>query len=166
MATINNSELSREIIDGAKIAIGREKVPDQISEKVVAVMECNPKLLRRVNLVRGSSSVTTGTITLFTTPTDTDFYISELNMAFIKDVTCDAATGAVTISVVIDGVTRNIAGLSTITLTAQSGNLVISFPLPVKLDRTTSITMNGTYTAGVMSRYCSIAGYIVQNANV
>ena len=166
MTQIHNSELTKEIIDGAKINVALESVPARLSDSVVAVMETNPKLLRRINLIRGSSSVATGSITLFTTPADTDFYISELNMSFIKDVVCDTATGAITITATIDGVARNIAGISTIILTAQSGNLVIPFPLPLKVDRGVAITMNGTYTAGVMSRFCSIAGYVVQNSNV
>jgi len=166
MATINNSDLSREVIDGAKIAIGREKVPDQISDKVVAVMECNPKLLRRINLVRNYSAILTGTANVYTTPADSDFYLSSLVFSITKDATCDLATGASSVTATIDGVARALASLTCITLTAQDKAIAIAFELPIKIDRNTIINIPGAYTAGLMARSLCITGYIVNNSNV
>ena len=165
MATIYNSLLTKELIEGARVQVSRDSVPTQIADKVVPVMEVNPSMLRKNTILRGSSRTTTGTLTIYTTPTDRDFYLTSLSLSIIKDVTCDLATGSSAPSCTIDGASQNLPGFSTITTTAQNQTLTINFDKPIKLDKNSSIVWGGTFTAGVYIRYGVITGYIIENSN-
>ena len=157
MANINNSQLSKELIDGAKIQTSFDKIPTQLADKVVPVMEVNPKMLRRCNLVKSqfASNSTSGTI--FATPTDKDTFIVACCLSVIKDVTSTSAFS--TITATIDGVAIDLLSIAGLTLTAQSESVAVSFPFPVKIDRGTNIIVtNSTNVANIRSRG-NIIGY-------
>lgn len=165
MATIYNSDLSKELVDGARIQQNRDIIPNQLAEKVVPVMEVNPKLLRRINLLVGGTSTTTGTKTIYTTLTDRETFLTGFSISFIKDVTCDSATGSYLLTAVINGTTVNLSSMAIITLTAQSSLNNYTFAHPIKLDKGTAISFTGSFTAGVCSRGFCINGYTVENNN-
>jgi len=166
MSQIHNTDLFNEIRDAGKIQTSRDILPSQLADKVVPVMEVNPKLLRYPNIVISSGTTATGVVTMVnTTSSAKDFYITHAYISITKDVVCDAATGSISISATINGAARTIVGCSIITLTAQDKTISLDFSHPLKIDRGTSITLTGTYTAGVMSRIATIAGYYVENPN-
>jgi hypothetical protein len=74
MAHINNSELTNQMVESARIQLSNDKVPTELAEKVVPVMEVNPKLIRYANKVLYSAATSDGT--LFTVPTNKDFIIT------------------------------------------------------------------------------------------
>jgi len=134
------------------------KAGDFLSDEVagpVATIAITPV----TRIIKASGSSTTGTMTIFTTPTDKDFYITGLYLSMIKDVTNDMATGNVAIALTIDGVTVNPIGIGVLTLTAQSESVAFPFTTPIKVDRGTAITIGATYTAGSMRRFGSVHGY-------
>jgi hypothetical protein len=164
MAQIYNTDLSKELIKGASIQVNRDLVPSQLAEKVVPVMEVNPNLLRKANIYVGTGSAASGTSTVYTTPTNKDFYLIGISMALIKDATCDTATGKVTINGTPDGLAQlELIGIPIITLTAQSASISRDFIMPILLKRNTTINSTQTYTAGLSSRTFSIIGYVVEN---
>lgn len=163
MAEIHNTDLLKELKDGAKLQQLKDIIPSQLAEKVVPVMEVNPKLFRNIDIVRQVPGTTTGSIIAYTTLTDRDFYLNFIVASYIKDVVCDAATGRIIVEATIGGASREIIGFPIINLTAQTAIIGISFPIPIKIDRGTSISMSGTYTAGVMSRTLSVGGFEVLN---
>lgn len=110
-------------------------------------------------IVRSVSSQSTGNMSAYTTPTDKDFYLTAIQASFAKDATCDVASGPGRVSVVIDGATQYILEFALLTLTAQSDAVVIVFPYPVKIDRTSSIAWTNTFTAGAMARTLTLVGY-------
>jgi len=133
------------------------KAGDYLSDEVagpVAVIPLNPV----VRIVRAGGSSATGTLTLYTTPSDKDFYLTTAILSMIKDVTCDA-TGGINLNAVIDGVTKEIIVYGILTLTAQADTIVCNCPVPIKIDRNTAITVSGTYTAGTMRRSATVHGY-------
>jgi hypothetical protein len=162
---INNSDLFKELKEGARLQQLSGKIPDKLASSIVPVMEVNPKLLRRIDTLQGTMATATGTMTPFTTPnSNRDFYLSAVHFAFIKDATCDVATGRINLLATIGGVTNTIiVSLPCITLTAQSENAIIEFPTPIKIDRNTSINSPITYTAGTMVRTAMVYGYFVDN---
>ena len=166
MATIYNSDLSKELREGGKLQV-TDRMPSELAEKVVPVMEVNPKLLRRSDFVVTSNKTTSGSQSVYTVPVNRDFFITSLCFGFIKDVTCDAATGDITLAASIGGVSGIILRIPILTLTADSKTIVLNFPNGLKIDRgsTISIGTNPTYTAGLMSRSVSIFGYHVDNPN-
>lgn len=165
MATINNSSLSKELIDGAKIQISYDKVPNQLADKVVPVMEVNPKMLRRLNVLVSGNRSAASALTIYTTPAISDFYLTSITASFIKDVLNDHSTGGASlVNATINGVVTGILQAPVITLTAQSGVLTLNLPYPIKIDNGTNIQIAGvTVGAGTFVRTATIAGYIVDN---
>lgn len=165
MAQIHNSDLFKEVRDGIKAQQLRDIIPNQLADKIVPVMEVNPKLFRRCNITRGVSKTTSGTQTIYTTPSDREFYLVGIMGGLAKDAVCDVATGRIQISAIINGDTQSIMDLPVLTLTAQSLTNSISLSDPIKVDKNTAIVISGTFTAGAMSRTGTIIGYTVENIN-
>lgn len=158
MATINNSDLTKELIEGAEIQISYETVPHQLADKVVPVMEVNPKLLRRCNVAKFANVTNATSGTIYTTPSDRDFYLVGCTLATIADVTATSTYSA--LKVVIEGVSINILQIPRITLTVSSGTLSLTLPFPLKIDRASSIQVLHTTNVANVVTSGSIAGYL------
>jgi len=114
---------------------------------------------RYCNIVRRGIATGTST-TIYSTPSDKDFYIVAAELAVIKDSSSTSTVS--TITVVIDGVSQPLLSIPSITLTAQNAQVTQSFRNPVKVDRGTNITVtNGTNVAVINAHGC-IAGYTVE----
>ena len=159
MATINNSDLSKELIDGAKIQISHDVVPNQLAEKVVPVMEVNPKLLRVCNIVR--STLLVAPTTIYTTPANRNFYLCS---AFVQCSTKADVDAARIITVTIDGqsqvlIQNNVSGGPAGSLGTTNSDLTINPSNPIKIDRGTAIVISGSGTFGS----AGIIGYTVED---
>lgn len=165
MVQVHNSDLLKEVREGASLQQLDGGIPSILDNKIVPVMEVNPKLLRRANIVDGNARSTSGaTVIIYTTPSDRDFYLTSLQWYLVKTAACDSATAAATITVVIDGATKSLVRYGEITLTAQEISESTTFTVPIKLDRGSAITFNsGTFTAGAKVYGGSITGYTVLN---
>jgi len=155
---VNNSEVITEISDGLKLPVSFGKVSNS-SRFIQPTFECNPKVTKNANYIKASSSATSGSTTIHTGVNTGELYILNVNLSICKDATCDIATGQVTVNGTINGVSTSICGIAVLTTTAQNQSISVSFSKPIKIDRNTSISITGTYTAGLMSRYASIIGY-------
>ncbi len=114
----------------------------------------------RLNIVKSINKTTSGGTTIYTTPLDKDFYLTGIHLSYVKDAACDLATGAIFVSVTIDGVLTSILQLATLITTAQAESEYLNFDKPLKLDRGTTITLgNNTFAAGACPRAGSIFGY-------
>lgn len=160
MSKINRSDVIQKAVNDLSIS-GNDKVPSESLDKIQLTYSLNPEY---ANVAIGLNQSTTGTFTLYTTSTTKDFYLSSLIFSMTKDATCDVATGTLNISSTINGIARTLGAHTVITLTAQSEKLAITFAKPIKLDRGVTITVPGTFTLGVMSRFAGITG-IEKNAN-
>lgn len=156
MATIYNSDLSREIQQGARLQV-RDRMPSELAEKVVPVMEVNPKLLRRINIVKSLLRVNQTISTIWTTDTEKDFYICAANLSYIKDANSTATT--IQITAVIDGATVVVLGIPTLTLTAGSNSLHVAFPFPIKVDRGTVVRAGADTAVANISTWAQVHGY-------
>lgn len=160
MAQIHNTDLFKELKDGGKIQQLHDVIPNQLAEKVVPVMEVNPKFFRRVNVV--ISSLSAGTI--YTTPTDKDFYLTFAHMS-AQTVTAGAATCTLAITpfeINAATIILNINLQPTALIDTCHDVTTASFTPPILLKRGTVIT--SAATAGVNKRFV-IAGYTVDNIN-
>jgi hypothetical protein len=160
MVQIKNNQTIKEIISGANIQT-HEEYPIELGKTVVPTMEVNPKMVASCNIARSSGNVTTtGTITgVYTTPTDKDFYLCSLDCIAVEGVTCDVATGSLSVQVIVGGKSINLITLPVLTLTSSLLTKTISYAIPIKIDRGTAIVMTGTFTAGALSRSFSLTGY-------
>lgn len=160
MATIYNSDLSKELTDGAKIQVSRDSVPNQLAEKVVPVMEVNPKMFRRINFIKNATSG--GTV--YTTPTDKDFYYVGSNISGANSTASQNST--LNLTVVPEGqaaVSVNaLYGRTTVILDVVSVVSNVILPFPIKLAKGSAITANASNWNGLN---LSIFGYFVDNPN-
>lgn len=164
MANIFNSELFKQLQESARLQI-RDKLPTQLADKVVPVMEVNPKILYNNSNSFSNASTSSGTLLLGTTTTASrDFYITAFNLSFSKDVACDIATGSIYLAIISNGATVILARLPVITLTAQDGKTELALSRPIKVDRGTNISIvSAAHTAGVLNKSGSVIGYYVDN---
>lgn len=138
----------------------QDNVISEIDQKFQPSIETNPLAVNVSNIVRGSTSSTSGLITVYTTPTDRDFYLTGITSSFIKDSTCDSSTGAYTITITPEGdSSKFLYAFPIITLTAQNQSLSNTYPFPIKLSRNSSIIFGGTFTVGVCVRNIGITGF-------
>lgn len=159
-----NSDLTKELVRAGRLQVN-QGVPSQILPTIQPTIEVNPKLMRILNAVRGNRSVTSGTLSIMTTPTDREFYLTSIGVSYVKDATCDAVTGRFDVFVVIDGATQVLHAFPVLTTTAQSDSWFLSFPFPMKIDKGTGITMSGSFTAGNLIRTGEAIGFFVENTN-
>lgn len=160
---IYNSDLTREIREGAKIQTSSDPTPGELSEKVLAVMEVNPKLLRNTDFFTSRSESSTGG-TMTTTPTDRDTFITTLMMSVQKDVTSTLTNYSVRCTV--NGVVIQLGNMAFLSLTTANQTATITFPNPIKVDRGTNITT--TFTGGGTATHLgltTITGFQVININ-
>lgn len=157
MATIHNTDLTKELKEGGKLQQLRDVIPSQLADKVVPVMEVNPKLLRRTE-VSFSRTSTAGTIA--TLPAGRDFYITGFTLGVLKLVT-DTGTDA-SLTVVVKGETIKLAVIPGITLTAQDQIIALNLTAPIKVDQGSNLITAG---ANISKITATILGYYVDNPN-
>lgn len=155
-AKIYNSNLTKQIIDGAKLQLSEGGIPSEIAEKVIPTMEVNPNLLRTINyaILKGS----TGTV--YTVPDNQDFYLVAATMQVNGTTTANNTLTVIT----ENGTSSIILYLSTrvsalIDIDNQSQH--VTFPIPMKIKRGSNISFSLGSTLGNVV----IFGYSVDNPN-
>jgi len=164
MATIYNSDLSKEMQKGAGLQVSKDTVPNQLAEKVVPVMEVNPKLLRVSNVVANANAVNATAATVYTTPTTRDFYLCGAMLSVIKDVT--ATSTASVINGTVNGAAVNFMSIAGLTLTTQNLSNTMIFNPPIKLDRNTAVQVTNTTNVANVTARAHIFGYIDDVSNI
>lgn len=164
MATIYNSDLTKELVQGAKIQQATDRIPSQLGDVVIPVMEVNPKLLRRVNVIKVAAAINATSSTVYTTPTDKDFYLTAGSLSVVKDATATSVASTLTATTDFDtGV--SILRIATLTLTVQNDTQTQSWIPPILLKRGTNITVTNSTATGNVTAVACIQGYTVENVN-
>lgn len=161
MSKITNSSLIQEIRDVAKTQVGSDILPTTMTNQVVPVIDVNPKHARVVQICKTASITNQSSATVYTTPTDKDFYITALALGLIKDAT--ATTIYVNIKAYVDGVNSDIITLPCITLTAQNIGTSLALTTPIKVDKNTAITLNSFSNNANITAYANVHGYEISN---
>jgi len=157
MAAIRNSTIFQNLQ-----RIFAFKTNDRIGDQVGGIIVPVVIIGNNVNVVRGSDRQTSGALTVFTTPTDRDFYLTHCHLSQVKDATHDGATGTLIIRTTIAGVLRVLLSLPILVTTAQDNSQSVHFDPPVLIDRGAAILTAGsgsTFTAGTQSTTADVVGY-------
>ncbi len=167
MVTIHNSDLFKELREGLKSQQLRDGIlPNQLAEKVVPVMEVNPKLLRRTKvLVTLERTTTTGAspgTTILTTNPGKDTFLTGISFSVASDATADNTQIRVRIQDE-NNITGYIISLNKITLTASRDTVHYTFPIPIKLFRGSVVTYLNVFTVGVSTSQMTLWGYELDN---
>lgn len=118
------------------------------------------EIKRFCNIVKAGAASNSTTSTVWTTPSDKDFYLCAASLSTIKDVT--GVSNNAKLNIIVEGATVAILSISNITLTVQHSNMTNTWFNPIKVDRNTAITVtNSSATANVRSD-ATIQGYTVE----
>lgn len=132
---------------------GNDNLSSNVAEVIQPTVEISPyaNIIRHINLTNGTAA------TIYTTPTDKDFYLTSCMLSFVKDAT--ATTTIITLRGNVGGANYYFIYIGHLTLTADSNMLAMAFPVPIKIDRGTNIQI--TSSTGVANIYitASIQGY-------
>ena len=154
MAKHNNQTIAQNTLRQLNTKQG-DNIGSQVGEIIVPTIE----IKSTSSIVRNVTLNATGAGTLYTTPTDRDFYIDAIQMSFAKDANCNQDTATYTLTTTIAGVSRVIFSLGTIAFTAHALASAVEFTRGIKVDRGVTIVYNGTYTAGNSIRTATIYGH-------
>jgi len=157
MARITRSSIIQKLQDLLGIQTGTDVVATDSSNVVQPVVDIGPNT---TTIWKVTSATTTSSVTVYTTPSDKDFYLTYAFLSMTKDATSDNILTNATI--VVGGVTLNILAIPSQTTTAWSDQVCVSFPYPIKLDRASIIVLAGTFSAGTMSKRLLIGGYLLE----
>lgn len=133
----------------------------QIIPNPVPVVETNPKLLRRCNIVRSISAVNATSATLYTTPSDKDFFLVAAGISVIKDATSTSVISRIYLFPKGDS-QRNLLTIGGISLTAQSGEQSITLPNPLQIERGTIINVSNSTNVANVTCWGWLVGYTVE----
>lgn len=158
MIRINSGELKKAFSDNTKTQLA-EQVNLVDNSKVIPVVDVTPWNNKSADIVRFNVATNSTTSTIYTTPSNQDFYLTGAVLSTIKDATATSTNSG--LNVVINGQTLALLSISSLTLTAQNQTVSLSLSVPVKIDRGTNITVtNGTNVANVTSRG-NIVGFVI-----
>jgi hypothetical protein len=133
-----------------------DMIPAEVGNMLVPVIPIE----RTTNIVKGLNGTATGSTTIYTTPTDKDFYLNQIHISWATDVVCDSTGMSMTIT--IDGVAQGLIRMNKIALREYYTNETIVFKNPIKVTRGSIISINQTFTVGTMNYSAFIYGYTVE----
>jgi len=127
---------------------------NEVADFIQPVKEITP----RINICRNLTSTNSTGGTIYSVPSDKDFYLISASVSVIKDVT--STSGYTRILATIDGVSQILLSIVGLSLTVQNDVVSIYFgPQGIKIDRGTNITLaNNTNVANITGQAC-IHGY-------
>lgn len=161
MVTVRNSDTVQEMRRATFAQLASDQLPLNVSSQAVMTIESNPKLLRTQNFATYGDATNNGT-TVFTTPTDKDFFLCSIQFQRHKDAASDDTTDAVT--AVVSGSTTRLSELTAVALTAVDQAISTQFIPPLLIDRGQQINIIKTSTtAGNNRASCCISGFFVDN---
>lgn len=159
-----NKNIVNNVIDELKLNPLTDAIPRQVIPTIQPVFEVKKKF---ADILRGGTIASTSSQTLYTTPSDRDFYLTGACLSIDKSATCDIASGRYTMVCTINGTANQaILSVAITTLTAQSQSVSLSFPTSIKVDRGTVIALSAaSFSAGTFVRAGSIVGFTEEAGN-
>jgi hypothetical protein len=153
-----NKDVVKRIVDTLGLQTTVDELPTKIIPTIQPVLISNPE--RIVNVVKDGGNAVTGAVTVFTTPTDRDFFLTSIFIIGHCDVTCDGT--AYTLDVTLEsGEEVNLIRMNKLTLTAFENSVGMNYTNPIKLKPGTDIMITGAFAAGNSKKSGSITGYTV-----
>lgn len=111
----------------------------------------------RSNFVESGVATAGTNVTVLTTDTRRDTYITAIIFSLEKDGSADNAS--VDLRTTMNGATQQLSRIVGITLTAKSEVQTLSLPFPLKIDRGVAILITGANTVGVIHKSAVVYGF-------
>lgn len=151
-----NREVTNRISDELKVTAN--VISTKVNDNIQPVISVNQE--RYVDIIRDAERSATGSGSLYTTPTDKDFYLTGVWLSNQSTVVCDNVY--IEIYCYIGTAPRRLIRLVKPSVTAFSDAKFVSFPTPIKVTRGTSIDINSVFSAGASVSYGILYGYTVE----
>lgn len=157
MVEVQKSEVIEYLIKGLRLSPGLDSVPKELAKQITPVFNVEP--VKYNNIIRYAQIVATGNTTVYTTPTDKDFYLNYLNLTS----EWDAAATPTEIS--IKCTPYGSAAVVIISFAVNSLNpstdrdSVTALMNPIKLEPGSNVLLTATFGAGNLVANASIGGY-------
>lgn len=153
---LSTRSLKQDLQDELRLNPAFDVIPTTVRPDIQPVVEVKKKWC---NVAKTASNTQTSA-TVYTVPSDKDFYLVTATLAVIKDATATSTASALTVT--IEGTASTILRIPGITLTAQSEAITASFPIPIKVDRGTNITISNTTNVANILEFGTIIGYTLE----
>lgn len=157
----NNSSLTREFREAGRVT--SMDIPNKIGDTIIPVMEVNPKLLRVVDITKQNQAINATSATIYTTPTDSDFYLTGASLTVSKDANATSVASYIQCILADNGDTVQICYVACTTTQAQNGGVSHDFTFPIKVKRGTAISVYNTTNVASIRASAVIYGYLVPN---
>jgi len=152
---IQSKEVIDKISDELKVQPSLE-IPRQLAKDIQLVYNVNPR--RVLQVVTGVTRLISGNVTMFTAPTDRDFFLTSASLNNQSDVSCDNTT--ITMAVTPEGAApEQVLLFSKITLTVFQHGETVHFNPPIKIERGSGIDFGSVFTVGVSVSGATLTGY-------
>jgi len=161
-----NETYKRDVIDNTTDSLGLNPATDVIPKQVLPTIQPVFEVKRRVcNIVRSATATNATSATLYTTPSNQDFYLIGATLGAFKDATSTSTFSA--LQVTIDGTARNLLLLPTLNGASAEPFLSISTNpnAPIKVDRNTTINVINDTNAAEIRASATIMGYTESAGN-
>lgn len=148
MAKIYQSEYINKLVKNLRLSTSTDSIPSEVAGKIVPTFSINYPF----NLKSESVTVTNSTSgIIFTTRTDADTFLTNIQLSLIKDATSTSTLTTVQCTP-YEQPPKAILRIPSITLTAQIANLTQEFHIPIKLQRGSTVNVtNGTNVANILA---------------
>lgn len=157
MVDVTNGDVIQQLVETAGVQ-SAEGVPKQLATVISPVIVINPqKFVTSISTgLANSTSATIGT-----TSAVKDTYLTGAYMSFVKDV-ANLSTAVSLTATAFDGTSIIILRAATESALAERGDISITFPVPFKLARGTTIALAATNGTAKIAMRGTVFFYEVQ----
>ena len=162
----NNSDTSQEIREVLKLQGAINPIPRNVDDKIVPVINVNPKharISRGFALLTSLSDATSATI--YTCDTIKETYLTAASLQVAKDVNAPATTIELKVTDAETESSQAILKVFGLTLTALNDHAELNFDPPIKLKKGTNILITSDNAGATIKAKATLIGYTVGNSN-
>jgi len=134
---------------------GGENIENEVSPFIQPVISVEAY----TNVIATGGNAATAAVTIYTTPTDKDFFLHSVHISYEKNATADNTEIYVSATLANKLTAVNLIDIATLSLTASRDTQVIVFPKPLLLARGVGIGLYGTFSVGALIKTAQITGF-------
>lgn len=166
MAIIYNSNLTKELVDVGKLQVSRDKIPNEFADKIIPVVDVNPKHARITNFILPVTASNSASTSVHTVDSNKETYITDLQLSLSKDAAAVAVIFYVTVQPDYTTTDTAIFYFNALTLTAeQCINGSLHLKNPIRLKKGSQIYLKANNATGNFRLDGCIFGYTIENSS-
>lgn len=159
MVDIQSKEVIDKISDELKIQPSLQ-IPRALAKDIQLVYDVGETFKSFIPVSFSDIRITTGTSTLLTAHATRRTFLTGISLSTQADATANNTT--IFINATLRGrALATILRLAKVTTTLYEGSLSITFPTPIEIEPSSTVTMTNTFTVGASSAAGSVHGFEV-----